>query len=409
MVIERENVLGGHSNTYIDPVTKQAVDYGVVVFENLPVVKDYFDYLKIQWESSHAFGAYKVTNYDFSKCKIVNNVTVPNPQNALQAYVAQLMKYPKLQDGFFIPNPVPDDLLLPFGEFIIKYKIEEVAGLAWQFHQGIGDFLRQPTLYVLKDFGLNIVQKDLVDGFIVPKCRNNLKIYSKACKLLQGNVLLNSYPIRIVRNNCENVEVTVKTPRGLILVRAKKLLVTIPPSHLYGFDLNSHETKIFKQFKYTGYYTGLIRNAGLPANVTFKNINTNNPYGLPTLPALYAIEPTIVGGLVDVKYCSLQLMKEKDVKADILASIAGLQKAGIATETCNEPEFAAFNSHVPFQLTVSTEAIKSGFYDQLYGLQGKRNTYWTGAAFQAQNSGLIWKFTDENVIPRLVESLCATD
>ena len=31
-LIEREDRLGGHVNTYIDPVTKQALDYGVVVW-----------------------------------------------------------------------------------------------------------------------------------------------------------------------------------------------------------------------------------------------------------------------------------------------------------------------------------------------------------------------------------------
>ena len=32
VLIEKENRLGGHVNTYVDPVTNQTLDYGVVVW-----------------------------------------------------------------------------------------------------------------------------------------------------------------------------------------------------------------------------------------------------------------------------------------------------------------------------------------------------------------------------------------
>lgn len=42
VVVEANNRLGGHTNTYTDPSTNETVDYGVVVFHNLTVVNDYF-------------------------------------------------------------------------------------------------------------------------------------------------------------------------------------------------------------------------------------------------------------------------------------------------------------------------------------------------------------------------------
>src|SRR6266542_2041991 len=42
VVLERKERLGGHCETYRDPATGQSIDYGVVVFHDLPVVRDYF-------------------------------------------------------------------------------------------------------------------------------------------------------------------------------------------------------------------------------------------------------------------------------------------------------------------------------------------------------------------------------
>jgi hypothetical protein len=37
-------------------------------------------------------------------------------------------------------------------------------------------------------------------------------------------------------------------------------------------------------------------------------------------------------------------------------------------------------------------AINDGFYDKLRRLNGRRNTFWTGAAFQAHNASLLWEY-----------------
>lgn len=195
MVIEKENVMGGHTNTFTDPKTKQTVDYGVIGFENIPLVKDYFNYLQVPWTTSvFVFGgSTSVTKYfDFGARKIVNNVTAQNPENGLEAYASQLAKYPKLAEGFFLPNPVPDDLLLPFGEFVAKYEdISDAVSIIFDYCQGLGDVLHQPTLYVFKLFNLNTI-KDLADGFIFTKNGDNSDIYNSAYTMLKNNVLLQS-------------------------------------------------------------------------------------------------------------------------------------------------------------------------------------------------------------------------
>ncbi len=75
----------------------------------------------------------------------------------------------------------------------------------------------------------------------------------------------------------------VKTPQGHKLVLAKKLLISIPPklSNFKGFDLSTTERGLFSQFSDAGYYTGLLRNTGIPDDINVNNIGADTPYNLP--------------------------------------------------------------------------------------------------------------------------------
>ena len=42
LVIEAQDRLGGHTETYTDPATNETIDIGVQVFHNISIVKDYF-------------------------------------------------------------------------------------------------------------------------------------------------------------------------------------------------------------------------------------------------------------------------------------------------------------------------------------------------------------------------------
>jgi len=103
-----------------------------------------------------------------------------------------------------------------------------------------------------------------------------------------------------------------------------------------------------------------------------------------------------VPGLFDVKYGSPFELPVATVKAHIISSIRRLVASGIPTAT-PEPEIVAFNSHTPFEPTVPVEQIRSGFYRDLYALQGRRNTFYTGAAFHTHLSALLWQFTERVV------------
>ena len=195
--------------------------------------------------------------------------------------------------------------------------------------------------------------------------------------------------------------VLVQTPAGLKLIRAKKLVVTVPPKidNLFGFDLDFTELSLFAQFGNSAYYTGLLRNSGIPDNLSVNNIGQGTPYNLPVLPGVYSISPTGIPGLHSVKYGSPTQLSELQVKADIVAAVKRLKTAG-TVPTAKTPEFAVFSSHSPFELTVSPSAIRNGFYRKLNALQGRNRTFYTGAAFHTHDSSLLWQFT-ESLLPRI--------
>jgi hypothetical protein len=188
-----------------------------------------------------------------------------------------------------------------------------------------------------------------------------------------------------------------------VTIRASKIVITIPPlpSALFAFDLDARELGLFRQFRQGNYYTGLMQLPGVPDDTTVQNIGAHTPYNLPPLPALYAVSPSSVPGLFDVKFGSHVPLSDSQVQASILESLDRLQAAGTIPAT--SPAFVDYSSHTPYELTVSASDIEAGFYSSLYGLQGRRSTYWNGAAFQAHDSALIWEFT-ETLLPTITGS-----
>lgn len=404
ILIEKESILGGHTNTYQDPETKVPVDYGVEAFHAQQIVKNYLDRLNVSWVVAPNFGVGSIF-LDGQTAQPIN-YTSPDLPVALLAYATQLAQYPQLDSGFFLPDPVPEELLQPFGDFLAKHPDINNASLTiFRFGQGLGDFLAQPTLYVFKNFGLEIVQA-LSTGFLAVTSQNNYEIYDHATKLLGSDVLLSSTVISTLHREDNGVTLVVQTPSGRRIVKAKKLLIAIPQKleNLRAFDLDHHEAGLFGQFKNTGYWTSLVKNTGLPAGFNTISVGANTPYNLPNVPLVYTVVPTAVDGIFDIKYGSQSSLPDDHVRREILSYVKKLQGNGFAEKVCGEePEFVRFNSHTPFELTVSPEKIRGGFYKQLYGLQGYRGTWYTGAAFHTQDSSLLWNFTESHVLPGLLK------
>lgn len=404
VLVEHTDRLGGHTETYTDPATNAKIDIGVLVWHNIDIVKNFFARFDVPLTDASFVRPGVVTNFvDFRTGVPVTGYSPSDPTAALGAYAAQLAQYPYLEAGFDLPDPVPADLLLPFGDFVAKYGLSAAVNTIFQFDQGIGDFLTRPTIYVMKLFGLSIIQ-GIQTGFLTTARHDNSELYEKAQAALSSAnaLLLSSHVVATKRTPGDGyAKILVSTPSGPKLIRAKKILLTIPPTikNLAHFDLDDTEYSLFNQFNTSGYYTGLLRHSGIPDNLAIQNIGADTPYNLPVLPGLYLFSPTGVPGLHTALYGSPTSLSPEQVKRDIIASVRQLQKAGtIPTST---PEFAVFSSHSPFEFTVPSSAIQAGFYRKLNALQGHRQVFYTGAAFHTHDSSMLWQFT-EALLSRIV-------
>lgn len=152
-LLERNDRLGGHVNTYVDPDTGKTFDHGVIIFLDVPVVTDYFAYLGVEWtdqgddvpsEYADILLGQAVSSTQASK--ITGNVTA-----AFATWIEHLERYSWLTDqaGYHIPSPFPEELFLPFGDYLVKYGMEGVAELVF-YPNLAGNILAQPTFYMMK-------------------------------------------------------------------------------------------------------------------------------------------------------------------------------------------------------------------------------------------------------------------
>jgi hypothetical protein len=136
----------------------------------------------------------------------------------------------------------------------------------------------------------------------------------------------------------------------------------------------------------------------MPPGVSLVNAAPDTAYNLPPLPGIYSIGPNAAPGLFDVKYGSDGYLPDRVVKSRIEADIAR-----VAARPINALQFGGFSifkSHSPYSVVVSPERIRAGFYASLQGLQGYRNSYYAGAAFQTHSSAAVWAHL-EALLPTL--------
>ncbi|KAF7898098.1 hypothetical protein EAF00_004544 [Botryotinia globosa] len=393
-VIDNKSRMGGHTETYTDPATGISDDYGVIIFHNIELVKNYAARLNITLAAADTTEYVKSSVYADFRTGLENSTfTTADFTAGLMLYMEQLAKYPYLENGYDLPNPVPEDLLLTFGEFAVKYNFgDQFLGFMFNFAQGLGDLLSKPTLYVLKNFGTGVIEC-FTTGFLATSAQDNSLLYKSAQEIIGDDSVFLSATIVSVDRSGDRAHVLISTPSGYRFINAQKLVFSITPqiNNLAGWDLSTSEKTLFSQFNNSGYYVGVFGNTGLPTGISVVNIADNTTYGFPPLPAAYAISPTAIPDVFNLYYGSAVSISDDEVRAAMYGELERLQITGMTKST---PELLAYSRHTPFELWVPAEAIAAGFYSDLYALQGQRNTFYTGSAFHVQDSTMLWQFTE---------------
>lgn len=389
-VVERSGKLGGHADSYYGP-NGAVANVGVQILYDIPAVTDYFARLNVPLATAPTTNTSTI-NADFSL-----GVAAPTAEVNLTAIGLAVQRYSEylaanfstVYPGYYLPDPVPEDLLMPWGDFMTKYGLDSIANLINSYIQP-AEAWKEPALFPIKLLALDPI-KGITSGFKVTRDVNDL--YRAAATILGDSVLYNSSVVSILRSDASGVVASVQTPTGLVTINAKKLLMAAPPvaSNLAGWDQTSEEQAVFAKFKGQQYYAGVIRHPGIPAS-TLQNVGFTTPFNIPELPALFNVVPTGFGDNTSVVYYTARERVEPDAaKADTVATLQRLAAGGVIGE--GDAEFLAWFDHPNVRMYVEAEDIRDGFYKRLYALQGQSNTYWTGAAWVTQASSPIWDYT----------------
>ncbi|KAM6524428.1 hypothetical protein FSOLCH5_005030 [Fusarium solani] len=409
-LIEQKDHLGGHVDTYTDPATGIPIDYGVKAYVDLPGVKELFGRFNITTVPVTDPGFQNVY-IDFITGKVVAGYPKGDQTDvglALTTYAQLAAKY----NDYYFPgfwklttDPVPEELSMPFSQLVEKYNLTAALPVIWTFASGVSDFANVPSFYVFYNFGAAVVQSLLAGTLFVPSSHNNSMLYAAAQEYLASGTMLNSMVLLANRDD-KGVKLVVKSPMGTKLVKAKKLLVTIPPTlqNMYPFDLDDGEKILFAKWHWENWYVALFNGSGLPANLTLVNSRPNPG-------SLYAPTPNFVWrytftGIRDLY--ATQVVGKSDLSAQgakdlIRAGLRNINTAG--TYATKRIDFVAWAKHAPLQLAVSAKELVCGFYKELYALQGRKSTWYTGAAWAPDYTSILWVFTEETILPGVIAGL----
>ena len=426
-IVGRNDRLGGHAETYIDPVSQTPVDLGVAIHQPIPAVLSFFqrfgvDLLNMattQWnqpgqpanKSLPSLGYRTFPKYLDFRSGVAVQRPQADPTAAFNRAAEVLARYGCLVRGCSDFNPVPEDLYIPFGAFIEKYGLGDVVPIWYTYTQGMGDLLQNPTVYAIKYFNLDDI-KALTQGHLLAASGNTAELYSRVAKYIgESNLFLESTVIAANRGNQTTTgrrEILISTREsGLVLLSCNQVLLTVPPTfeNLDGWDLSSEEQDVFSQLSGSnGYWTGLVSNVGLNQSFTYWNAAAKTPFNIPVLPALYSLAPS---GVLDdvwvVKFtANTPALTDDQVRDYIRAEVRTIQRANCAKVT--EIKFPALIPHLPFMLQASGDLIRKGFLGRLSALQGGfgGSMFYSGAAFHTHYTSLLWRFNEEVVIPMMM-------
>ncbi|KAJ5131415.1 uncharacterized protein N7515_007454 [Penicillium bovifimosum] len=398
-VVEATGILGGQANTYIDPATNIPIDYGVQRYGKTTGTLAFFKRLGVTYTDHVSSAANTMVYTDFTTGQPLQQFS---PSANFSGYLQQLRKYPYLLYTTNIPDPIPADFALAFADFIRKYNLQDVA---FEIAAGFGpSLLNTPVLNVITETGLEELSLDATNTVDIEG--GNSQIYMNAlAKIGSSHVLFNSTISAAQREGSSSIRFVVDTPTGNRLIQAKRALVTVPTTltNMAPFDLDARERDIFSRFWGPGLWVGLVTVSGLPAGTRYTNVGTNTSYHIPTLPAVTVLTPTAVSGIYRFEYWDNDLsLSIAEANARSLAIIRRFAKQ-VAPYAHGQPEMVAFNSHAPFKVGLTEEAIAQNYWNKMYALQGHRNTWYTGVQF-LPGSSQLWNYT-ATMIPDIVAGL----
>lgn len=362
---------------------------------------------------------------------------------AFETYLALCEEYEDLMlPGYFdFPqNDIPEDLTMLFKDFVAKYNISAAVPKLFELTgMGVGDIMNTVTLFVMQATGAPFVSVFVGNGTsIVPTSGDVHELYDRISDFLGDNVLYNTTVVSSIRGaNDSGVQLITQDVDGRqTQIKAKRLLLAIEPTeeNMKPFDLDETESEVFEKFQQSNLYVvrllsfgrvrsslveadnvntylqGLVKSPSLPVNVSLTNMPTSaEPSNWTDLPLpSFNTGFDFFSNIGDLFRFTVVGTRDLDVDGAqelVVDGFDNLVQSGVLGPTNSSSlEFVAFENHGAMHLRVSSNDLEAGFIQDLYALQGRRSTWYTGAAFSAQWSTILWAYNDI-LLPKVVEGI----
>ncbi|OAL07107.1 FAD/NAD(P)-binding domain-containing protein [Phaeosphaeriaceae sp. SRC1lsM3a] len=417
VVIEPRDHLGGHTSTYIEPITNTPIDYGVQSYIVTKAAVDFFARFNI---STPPFSAKRLTplNVDVESGAELRNYVSPSNNattEALRKWLTIIEKYESwIEPGYWdfpAPQDIPAELLLPIEEFVEQNGLEaalpRIITISGIGYGGIRNLL---TFNLMQSFGPSLTRQFLAGELLRPVGSNSV-LYQRALALLGSDVLLSS-SVQSVERTKFGAVLSVKQGSQEYQIKAKRILFTAGPSlaNLAPFALDEKEKSVFDEWAISGEWIGIASIPCLPENTSISflpnSIEPSDQLALRDYPYQLRLDSTGPNGLglFRVILGANTTVTADEVKKLTEENVARLQSAGTVNGTC-KVDFKAESDHTrPLWIGISKDEMEDGFVQALYALQGYRSMWYSGASFAAPYSSTVWSYTD-TVLPKLVADL----
>ncbi|KAE9365770.1 amino oxidase [Stipitochalara longipes BDJ] len=414
IIVEKQDNLGGHVETYIDPVSGKPYDYGVNSYTEYGKAKAFFARFNLTLIDPTSIKL-NTTNIDFVSGKPLVGYQSPSSADvtaALKRYLNLTEKYEDMLLPSYanFPTEVPDELLTKFSDIVVKYELQACLPLVYQVTGYVlGSLVDEPLLFVMQEISAPMTRALLgLKGSWVPSTHRNQDLYDRIGTLLGNDVLYSTTVVNSTRTDT-GVQLLVSSDKGeLTTIIAKKLLVSFALSaeNTAPLNLSKAEQDIFSIWGLTREYCGIVTSPSLPINGSL--VNTPSA----AVPANYVSFPS-PPFVVRYQYLGdnnfrILVTGTENYTVPLAQSLARSTFNTLAA-TGDIPQgsnltFAAFEEHTTTRQPIPSEEVRNGFYGKLYALQGQISTFYTGRSWTGQFTTILWEFNDQWMLPRLLAS-----
>ena len=330
-------------------------------------------------------------------------------------YINAIKPYEDLHiPGYFnFPNSsdIPEELLLPFGNFVEKYDLAATLPSIFYISPGLGTVVDQLTLTVLQDF-----PAALAEGYVgqragyAPASGLNQDIYDAVADILGDKVYYSTEAVSTVRSD-DSVTVTVKSTvtGNETVIAASKLLLAIPPhpSHFTTFDMDAQEVEVLRKFSYSRLWAAAVQSDSLASDFyAFDLLSSANDSSYLDYPALNFTSTYIPFGNTSKLVATVTAGDDNLDAVETLnlfnQDVAAPSGTEVVPASDKDVEVIHYSDHGLIHGRATAEDINNGFFQDLNALQGYRSTWYTGNTFAAPVQTVVWAFNDQEIIPRIL-------